>query len=235
MMNKKTLRLLAHILAPVIFALIGYLSFYIAFRPLVETARSVISIFSAGWPVEYKAEARMIYDPDAESPEIQEEEEEPYILIQDIQYPNLGDCYGRISNEKTGLDCPVYMGDSYDIIRSGAGQYSGSGLPGFGRMILLCAHNISHFRPLFDMEVGDIIQFDTNYCDYTYEVIDVEVYNERVLEDWIVEHLFDEEELLVMYTCYPLQAQVTRKTDRLTVICKRTSGIDVKWRFGDDQ
>ena len=232
--KKKTIRLLVHLIAPVIFALIGYLAIFIAFKPFVETARSVISIFTMGWPVEYKTNARVIYDPNAAPAEVQEpEEEDPYILIEDIQFPLYGEQYGRLYSEKSGLDCPVYWGDSYEIIRSGAGQYIGSCPPGFNRMLFICAHNISHFKPLRDVEVGDVIEFDTNYCHYTYEVISKEINNEKILEDWALEHILDDEELLVLYTCWPFEAQATRKTDRLTVIAKRTSGIDVKWRFDE--
>ena len=108
-------------------------------------------------------------------------------------------------------------------------------MPGFGRMILLSAHNVSHFRPLRDMEIGDVIVFDTNYCQYEYEVIEKQVYNENDLEKWVVEHLLDEEELLVMYTCWPYEFQAGRKTERLTIKAKRISGYDVKWRLYEDE
>ena len=231
--TKMMKRLLAHILVPVILCIIGYLVIFIVYKPYVDTVSSVASVFRTGNPGDTKARAQTIYDPNAAKAEVRGDEE-PYIHAEDVDYPTSSDQYGRLSCEKIGLDAPVYWDDTYEILRKGAGQYIGSFPPGFGRMILLSAHNTTHFRPLKDIQVGDVIQFDTNYCDYEYEVDRVEVLDELVLENWILEHLLDEEEVLVMYTCYPFGFQAGRKTDRLTVFAHRTSGYDVEWRNIDE-
>ena len=46
----------------------------------------------------------------------------------------------------------------------------------------------------------------------------------------IFKTLLNEEEILVMYTCWPFEFSAGRKTDRLTVFGKRIKGYDVKWR-----
>ena len=64
---------------------------------------------------------------------------------------------------------------------------------------------------------------------------EIQVYNEMDLERWVLDHILDEEEVLVMYTCWPFEFQAGRKTDRLTVKAKRISGYDVKWRLYEDE
>lgn len=236
MKNKsRAFKLLAYVYMPVIFSIIAYLLIYIALKPYWGVAVSAVSIFTSGGnEIVSSAEKPPIYNPNAEMPEIKEAEK-PYIDAKDITAPESGSQYGQLTCEKVGLDAPVYWDDTYEILRKGAGQYPGSRMPGYGMMILLSAHNVSHFRPLRDMEVGDIVKFDTSYGEYEYEVTEIGVYNELDLEGWVIDHLMDDEEILVMYTCWPFEFQAGRKTDRLTVKAKRISGYDVKWRLYEDE
>ena len=233
MNQSKIFRLLAHIIVPVIFSIIGYLVLFIVFKPYVDTASSVASVFRAGNPGDTKAPAATIYDPNSAPAEVRGGEA-PYIHVNDLDFPTSGNQYGRLYCEEIGLDAPVYWDDTYAILREGAGQYIGSFPPGFGRMILLSAHNNSHFKPLKDIQIGDVVQFDTNYCNYEYKVDHMQVYDETELEAYVLEHLLDEEEVLIMYTCWPFEFQAGRKTKRLTVIAHRISGYDVKWRNVDE-
>ena len=236
MKNKsRAYKLLAYIYMPVIFSIIAYLLIFIALKPYWDVAVSTVSIFTVNPNIEIESKEKTpIYDPNAEKAEIKEAEK-PYIDVHDVDYPSSGEHYGQLICDKVGLDVPVYWDDTYEILRKGAGQYPGSRMPGYGMMILLSAHNVSHFRPLRDMEVGDIVKFDTSYGEYEYEVTEIGVYNELDLEGWVIDHLMDDEEILVMYTCWPFEFQAGRKTDRLTVKAKRISGYDVKWRLYEDE
>ena len=236
MKNKsRAYKLLAYIYMPVIFSIIAYFIIYIALKPYWDVAISAVSIIASGSnKIVSNEEKPPVYDPNAEMPKLKEAEK-PYIDARDIPEPISGNQYGQLTCEKVGLDVPVYWDDTYEILRKGAGQYPGTTMPGYGRMLLLSAHNVSHFRPLRDMEVGDIISFDTSYGEYEYEVTEIQVYNELDLEKWVLDHILDEEEVLVMYTCWPFEFQAGRKTDRLTVKAKRISGYDVKWRLDDDE
>ncbi|MBR3403146.1 MAG: class D sortase [Parasporobacterium sp.] len=158
-----------------------------------------------------------------------------YIHIEDVDYPLSGEQYAQITCDRVGLDCPVFWDDTNEILRYGAGQFLGSKLPGFGRMIVLSGHNNTFFTPLKDMEKDDVIVYHTNYCTYEYTVTDVVVMNENELQDYILKHLLEEHELLVMYTCYPFEVTMGRKTDRQVIIAERTAGYDVKWRGFDEQ
>ena len=157
-----------------------------------------------------------------------------YIHINDIDFPLSGTHYAQLLCDRIKLDAPVYWNDTSDILRYGAGQYLGSFLPGFGRMIVLSAHNNTFFAPLKDIKKNDIIEYRTNYGTYKYRVKDVQIMNEKDLQSYIYKHLLDEEEELIMYTCYPFEATVGRKTDRLTVFAERIEGYDVKWRDLDE-
>ena len=159
---------------------------------------------------------------------------DPYMLITDIDFPEAYDHYAQLTCDRIGLDAPVYWYDTPEILAAGVGQSIASKPPGYGRMILLSGHNTSFFRCLEDVKVGDVVRMDTNYCDYEYTVTNVEVMNENVLESSVASRLLADEEQLVMYTCYPFYVISGRKTDRLVVTCKRSQGIDIKWRGMDE-
>ena len=221
---------------PVIFSIIGYVFLYIGLKPYWEMVRDAVAVLGAEVPMEEQGSVRAaIYDPNAavENPVPlyeTEKKEDPYIRIENIDFPLSGSHYAQLICDNIGLDVPVYWGDSADILRCGIGQYLGSFLPGFGRMVVLSGHNNSFFLPLKDIEKDDIVKINTNYCNYEYQVTEVKILNEKELQKYILDNLLNEEEILVMYTCWPFEFSAGRKTDRLTVLAKRISGYDVKWR-----
>ena len=155
---------------------------------------------------------------------------DPYILCTDVEWPVSGDHYAQIECGRIELDAPVYWFDTPEILAAGVGQSIASKPPGYGRLVLLSAHNTSWFRCFEYIEVGAIVKLDTNYCDYEYKVTDVRVLDEKVLESQLADQMMAEEEKLVMYTCYPFYVISSRKTDRLVVTAERVKGIDIKWR-----
>lgn len=240
-MNKsRFLKLLAYLFVPVIFSVIGYIILYIALGPYIEMASNAAAVLGADAPIQSNQEIReSIFDPNAvtEHPVTiheDDKEEKPYIHIEEVEFPLSGSHYAQLECERIGLDVPVYWNDNADILRVGIGQYLGSFLPGFGRMIVLSGHNNSFFLPLKDIAVKDTVKISTNYCNYEYEITEVKVQNEKELRKYILDNLLNEEEVLVMYTCWPFEFSAGRKTDRLVVIGKRTVGYDVKWRDFDE-
>jgi LPXTG-site transpeptidase (sortase) family protein len=105
----------------------------------------------------------------------------------EVEFPLSGSQYGQITCEAIGLDAPVYWYDTDDILAYGVGQSLISLLPGFGRVIVLSGHNTTYFACLQSAEVGNVIQFHTNYCDYEYTVTNVQVYNENDLEKLLIQ------------------------------------------------
>ena len=221
---------------PVIFSVIGYIVLYIGLKPYWIMAGDAVVLLGAEAPMEEMSSVReALYDPNAvvnDPVPLYEDEKksEPYIRIENIDFPLSGSHYAQLICDGIGLDVPVYWNDSAEILRCGVGQYLASFLPGFGRMIVLSGHNNTFFLPLKDIKVNDEVKIYTNYCNYKYQVTSVEVLDEKELRKYILDNLLNEEELLVMYTCWPFEFSAGRKTDRLTVIAKRISGYDVKWR-----
>ena len=238
-MNKsRVLKLLAYFFMPVIFSVIGYIFLYIGLKPYWEMARDAVVLLGGEAPideVDVSAVREPLYDPNAAVnnpvPLYEDKKKsEPYIRIENIDFPLSGSHYAQLICDEIGLDVPVYWNDSAEILRCGIGQYLGSFLPGFGRMIVLSGHNNSFFLPLKDIKVDDVVKIYTNYCNYQYQIYEVKVLDEKELRKYILDNLLNEEEILVMYTCWPFEFSAGRKTDRLTVFGKRIKGYDVKWR-----
>lgn len=143
----------------------------------------------------------------------------------DVPSPYVGTHYGQITIERVELDVKLYWGDSDEILDKGAGQYIGSSLPGYRRPLLIGGHNLTFFKPLRDVIAGDLIEVTTHYAKYTYEVVKTDVVNYLDMEAF---DLTVDEEVLMLYTCYPFEILWSRKTDRFVVYGKRIEGPDVK-------
>ena len=237
MKKKRKLRLLAYILMPVIFTIIGYVLLAIALKPVLNMGVSTINMFMADRAPEFNEELKSIYDPyapKAAEPQTDEATDTEYIQSYNFEFPEHNDRYGELICERLGLRVAVYWGDSDEILEYGAGTYAGSLPPGYGEMTLIAGHNLTYFAPFKDAEVGDTIEFRTYYADYVYKVREVSIFDERDLQRYVLDGLFDKDEL-ILYTCYPFEAVVGRKTDRLTLICDRISGPDIHWKGRQDE
>lgn len=137
-----------------------------------------------------------------------------------IDHVENGKVYANIRCDEIALNTAVYYGDYGDIIEKGVGHYNGSGLPGNGKMILMDSHNNTYFKPLQNIQEGHTIYLETYYGTYQYTVYHTQVFNENDLETYILNHLNDNEEVLLLYTCYPFQKTNYRKTERLVVFAK---------------
>jgi sortase A len=234
-MNKKTnSKLLAYIVVPVIFTVLGYALLAVALKPVLNLALGTVTMFMTNGEEVYVPKLGNIYDSVTAKPEPVQDpgvEGDGVIKSSDFAYPELYSKYGEISCERIGVSCDVYWGDTDEVLEYGAGNYTGSYLPGYGRMILIAGHNQTYFLPFQYAEVGDIFKFSTYYGDYEYEVKRVEVYDENDLARYVYDNLTAKEEL-VMYNCYPFHVVVGRKTDRMTLFCDRISGPDVQWIEG---
>lgn len=208
---------MAYFYMPLIFTVVGYGILWIAAAPIIDFVYNVGSMVMVQEVPQFNTELGSVFVDNAGSPE----EQPDSVSSADITLPVYGEQYGHLSCERIGLDSPVYFGDSNDILRVGAGQYIGTFLPGFGRLILLCAHNTTFFKPLQVVEAGDVIVFKTSYGVYQYQVSRTEV---RDHNDATAYDLLQDKEELVLYTCFPFETMVGTKTDRLFVYCEKISG-----------
>ena len=135
--------------------------------------------------------------------------------------PSAGSRYGMITCEAVKLKTSLYYGDSERILANGAGQYTGSGLPGEGRLILIGGHDVGCFAPLEKIKKDDIIKVSVSYGVFTYRVTDTVVSD----TSYITQKKLDAPgEELVLYTCYPFGEVLGDDTQRYYVRAEKVSG-----------
>lgn len=141
----------------------------------------------------------------------------------EVIVPQQGESYGNISCERIALAAPIYYGDTEECFTKGAGQYTGSGLPGQGKPILIGGHDGSFFAPLEDIMTGDMIVITTNYGSYQYKVTEIKAV-EKV--DSTTYDLTQQKEQLILYTCYPFGQVIGERSGRYFVFCDRIPDAD---------
>lgn len=186
---------MAYVYMPLFFTIIGYGIVYVAALPILDTVSSYGSlIMSSDTPNFENDELKSIFEAPVKK------EDRTTIPGSEVTIPNSGTLYAHISSEKSGLDAPLYFGDSDTILKNGVGQYVGSSIPGFGLPILLAAHNTTYFLPLENIKVGDIVIITTSYGIYNYQITATKIVDKN---DKSAYDLAQKKEQLIMYTCYP--------------------------------
>ncbi len=108
----------------------------------------------------------------------------------------------RIQIPAISVDAPVVMGDGFEQLKKGVGQYIGSSNPGKNGNVVLSAHNDIFgeiFRDLDKLKNGDEIIVFTNLRSYTYVVN-----NQQIVEPTQVEVMAPTESPVVtLISCYP--------------------------------
>lgn len=216
-MKHKTKRLMAYIYMPLIFTIIGYGFMYLLIAPYLDSIINIGSAVMVQKAPAFHTQLDSIY----EKPPVDVNEQPDTISEQSVVWPKYGEQYGELRCERIQLDTPVYFGDNNDILREGAGQYIGTFLPGYNRLILLAGHNTTCFKPLQNVEQGDVFTFTTNYGVYQYKVTETRIADHN---DTTAYDLLMEEEMLVMYTCYPFETLAGTKTDRFFVYAEKIAG-----------
>lgn len=216
-MKHKMKRLLAYIYMPVIFTIIGFGIIYLAVSPYLDSILNIGSAIMVQKTPTFHTQLDSIY----EKPPIDVSEQPDTISEGTVQWPKYGEQYGELSCSRIQLETPVYFGDNNDILREGAGQYIGTFLPGYNRLILLAGHNTTCFKPLQNVVEGDIFTFTTSYGVYQYQVTETRIADKNDTDAY---DLLMEKEMLVMYTCYPFETLVGTKTDRFFVYAEKIAG-----------
>lgn len=207
-----------YIISPIAFLLGGYLLLYIALSPVIKTIESVGGMMLQEDAPSFDSSLSVIYDPNAHVGKNGEK-----VSFEDIHFPSQGEQYAQIECSDLGLNAPVYWGDTYSILKYGVGQYMGSFIPGYGKPILLCAHNTTFFYCFKDVKEGMKFTITTNWGKYEYEVTDLEVIkadDENKVNEWLA----GDDEKLMMYTCYPIDGTYGEKAERFFVMAKKLSG-----------
>lgn len=147
------------------------------------------------------------------------------IHLSDLNYPRYGEQYGELKCDSLGIDTPVFFGDRGANLKSGAGTYSGSGIPGQGKTILIGAHDTTFFQGLEDVKKGQTFTFTTSYGIYEYKVRDTKIYHADAYDE--AYDLNVEQEQLILYTCYPFGKLNGEKSDRMFVYLDKVKGPEI--------
>ncbi len=133
-----------------------------------------------------------------------------------LSYPKYGKKYATLKIEKMNLKLPIYFGDTLKILRYGIGQYAGGFFPGENGTIILAGHNTAaYFKKLDVLKKGDKVVIETSYGTFTYEVDSSKVVKETDLKAFPIQH---EKEMLIMYTCYPMNHSVVGRRKKRYVV-----------------
>ena len=84
-----------------------------------------------------------------------------------------GDPVGRLRIGRIGLNMVVVQGTDDSTLKRGPGHFIGSGLPGEGRLIYIAGHRTTYLAPfadINDIRIGDYVNFEVPYGDFTYRV-----------------------------------------------------------------
>jgi sortase A len=113
-----------------------------------------------------------------------------------------GDPVGRLRIGRIGLNMVVVQGTDHETLKRGPGHYIDSALPGEGHLVYVAGHRTTYLAPfayINNIRVGDFINFDVPYGEFTYRVT-----RHYVVADSTVSVLRDHgAEILRLQACHP--------------------------------
>jgi sortase A len=110
-----------------------------------------------------------------------------------------GDVIGQIQVARLGLSAIVVQGDSDYVLRRAVGHVPETALPGQTGNIALAGHRDTIFRPLRDIEVGDVVTLKTPFGNREYRVDSTEIVPPTDVD--VLQSKGDNE--LTLITCFP--------------------------------
>jgi len=113
--------------------------------------------------------------------------------------PREGSSVAIVNIPRLNLSVLVRSGVSTDVLSRGAGWIPGTALPGTRGNAAIAAHRDSFFRPLRDVQTGDLITVDSNGHKYSYRVSSLDVVAPTATETLKP----TEVPSLTLITCYP--------------------------------
>jgi sortase A len=105
-----------------------------------------------------------------------------------------------LSISRLNLEVPVFSELNQRSLNRGAAIVTGSPEPFEPGNISVAAHRDSFFRPLKDVNVGDVVLLQTAKTNREYRV--VEIFITDPLDVSVLESI-DEQSVLTLITCYP--------------------------------
>lgn len=208
---------MGYVTIPLILIILGYGTIYLAGSPVFALVSAVSGMVISKSAPTFSEELDSIFDENAIRATDRVDQSE-------VKMPLYETYYAKISCERINLLAPIYWGDSDKVLKLGVGQYIGSFMPGYGKPLLMSAHDSTYFAPLEDIAIGDIIKITTNYGNYEYRITETKV---TVASDTSAYDLSQEEEQLILYTCYPFGAFIGMKEQRYFVYGEKILGPEI--------
>jgi sortase A len=106
---------------------------------------------------------------------------------------------GRMEILRLGVSVVVVEGTGEPALRRAAGHIEGTALPGGPGNVGIAAHRDTFFRPLKDVQRGDVITVTTSRGQFRYSVVSTKV----VKPSDVAVLNPDGTEILTLVTCYP--------------------------------
>lgn len=119
------------------------------------------------------------------------------------KYPDYGTKYATLKISKIGVTAPVFFGASDKLLQEGVCHDAGSYFCGENGAIIMCGHNYKYnFDKFGNLIKGDIIEIKTDYGTFYYKLYDTNIIEETEGEKLQIQR---NEEILMIYTCYPFK------------------------------
>lgn len=116
--------------------------------------------------------------------------------------PEMGEAVGILDIPKIKAELAIIEGTDPDDLEKGVGHYNGSYFPGDKGQIVLSGHRDTVFRRLGELKIGDSLNMQMPYGDYTYEIVDTKIVKS---DDTSIITLQNQNEELILTTCYPFR------------------------------
>lgn len=220
---KNVIQILRYFYVPIIMGVIIVLGGYIFINQYSDLRNSLNENFVNTQPV-YMNEEEYEFS----SQNIKAENQKKSININNISWPVYGEQYGILENKTLKIKAPVYFGDGSYLLEKGAGSYIGSSIPGADNTILIGAHDTTYFEGLENVKKKDIFTFTTTYGIYEYQVSKIKIFEEGEYDK--AYNLNNDEEQLILYTCYPFGKLNGTKTQRMFVYLDKINGPSIDYQ-----
>lgn len=132
---------------------------------------------------------------DNSKPQVTNDQADPNEIIGYIMFPSLG--------ESTALLQGDINDDQIAAMDRGVSHDPQSSMPGEAGNTVLAGHRELFFKHFLELEVGDDVIINVGDNVYIYEIESYEVIDPEEVDKVFYSN---DEDLLVMYTCYPIEA-----------------------------
>lgn len=111
-----------------------------------------------------------------------------------------GEVVGLLSLPKIESELAIVEGTDPDELAKGVGHFKGSFYPEQGGQIVLSGHRDTVFKRVGELELGDELVMKMPYGETSYKIVNTKIV---AADDTSIITLQDQEEELILTTCYP--------------------------------